>query len=199
MVGHRFHSGFALALATVLGALPATSRAAEPLRPRVCVVSVSLPEGSSDKATAQLVQALEQALERNRDVELVKHERFVQVATERQLSAEQWSSAENLNQLGSALELNAVVLAWVSRHGKKFRLLVGAVDPLDGGQMATASTVLPAPRVDKKNARAVTTTLVRDLRAWIAADLATPPPPPGAAAPVEATTPPPPPPPPVVP
>ncbi len=158
---------------------------AAPAKPRVCVVAVTVDEKQDSGPALALRRVLENALRKQRKVKLIPHKKFVQAAAKAEIEEAQRTETEALYDLASALELDVALMVWRSKHDKRHRLLVAAVDPYDSSQLATSSSWLKRPRLSVRQARKVLAPLLREVLTALESEesQAPPPPPPGAEAP----------------
>lgn len=149
-------------------------------RPRVCLVSLSVPKDLPVALARALRTTLEQAMQRDRAMAHVPAAAFDKAASKLEIAEADRTKAETVSAIAYELELDVAVLVFVTRHDKKLRLLLAAVDPFDGHQLATASRWLERPQVSAKDARALVQTLLKETLKTLRKEQAEPPPPPPA-------------------
>jgi len=147
-------------------------------RPRVCLVSLSLPEDLPVAQGRALRTTLEQALQRDRAIAHVPAAAFEKAASKLEIAEADRAKAGSVSEIAYELELDVAVLVFLTRHDKKLRLLLAAVDPFDGHQLATASRWLEQPQVSAKDARATVQTLLGETLKTLHQEQTEPPPPP---------------------
>lgn len=173
--GHRSWRRWPVVGALLLSSLVA--HAGTP-RPHVCLVSLTLPEDLPVAQARALRKTLEQALQRDRAIAHVSAAAFEKAARKLEIAEADRTKAESVSEIAYELELDVAVLVFLTRHDKKLRLLLAAVDPFDGHQLATTSRWLARPRVSAKDASAMVRTLLKDTLKTLRQEQTEPPPPP---------------------
>lgn len=126
--------------------LAATTVAAQPqVSPRVGLVRVKDATGLASESA--LRDTLQRALERSGQFQTVGKRQLAQAARALRVPAGRQADPEHLPQLAERLSFDTAVTASLTRRGVGFRLVLRAVDPGSGQQLALAFTDLGKPRL----------------------------------------------------
>ena len=128
---------------------------------RVCIISTTDDTGQG--SSKELRKQLEASLAEDPELEVVPYGAYVKAAVDAGIPQNRWTEVPVLAQLAPQLRFDAALLVVLSRHGRKYRMIVFAIEPTTGKRVAKASTRLPRASLPDERAKEVTSQLKREL------------------------------------